>query len=209
MTMRKILLAVTVLGLIVGSLAGPAGAAKKATTFYLHGKTSPVTEAHLNEMWLDNAWMTMDTTEPANPAPSSIFVTNYVNGPNTDCDGNGLLGALWKGEFAGNFKGDVKVTLHTLATPATQMTVSLYRDPTGTCSAEPPIGDADAPDPVATDVVDMAPGHAETVVTFKNVKFKSMAGLALQLSIPGGSPGQVRILFDSADFASSVQLTAK
>jgi hypothetical protein len=207
--MRRILLAITALGLVAGSLAGPAGAAKKSTTFYLHGKTSPVTEAHLNEMWLDDALMGMDTTEPSNPAPSSIFVTNYVNGPNTDCDGNGLLGAVWKGDFKGKFKGTVKVTLHTIATPATKMTVSLYRDPTGTCSAEPPLGDVDAPDPVATDVIDMAPGHAETVVEFKNVKFTSLWGLALQLSIPGGSPGQVRILFDSAEFASSVQLTAK
>jgi hypothetical protein len=194
---------------VVGSLAGPAGAAKKSTTFYLHGKASPVTEAHLNEMWLDGSWMTMDTTKPEKPEPSSMFVTNYFRGPNTDCDGNGLL-PVWKGDFAANFKGDVKVTLHTVATPAVQMTVSLYRDPTGTCSAEPPIGDAEAPKPVATDLIDVAPGHAETVIVFKNVKFKSMASLALQLSIPTQTtPGQVRILFDSADFASSVQLTAK
>jgi hypothetical protein len=207
--MRRVLLAITALGLLIGSLAAPAGAAKKTTTLYLHGKTSPITEAHLSEMWLDGIWMTMDSTEPTKPEPSSIFVTNYLVGPNTDCDGNGLLGALWKGDFAGNFKGDVKVTLHTVATPAAQMTVSLYRDPTGTCSAEPPVGDGEAPQPVATDLIDVAPGHAETVITFKKVKFKAMGGLALQLSIPTGSPTQVRILFDGADFASSVQLLAK
>lgn len=208
--MRKLLLTITALGLVAGALAGPAGAAKKSTTFYLHGKTSPVTEAHLSEIWLDDMWMTMDTNEPSNPVPSSMFITNYVNGPNTDCDGNGLLGTVWKGAFSGNFKGDVKVTLHTLATPATKMTVAFYRDPTGTCSAEPPIGDVEAPQPVATDVIDVPPGHGESVVTFKNVKFKAMSSILLQLSIPTGSgPGQVRVLFDSADFASSVQLTPK
>ncbi|MGH2807464.1 MAG: hypothetical protein ACRDKT_09320 [Actinomycetota bacterium] len=197
---------VLAVGLVFATVSAPAGAKKKDTIFYLHGKDTPVGEAHLPETWIDGAWMTMDGKKPGAGAPSSMFVTNYLRGPNTDCDGNGLL-PVWKGDYSGTFKGDVKIHLHTVATPAVQMTVSLYRDPTGTCTATPPVGDSQAPKPVATDLVDVAPGHAETVVTFKKVKFTAMSGLLLQLSIPTmTTPGQVRILFDSADLASTVHL---
>ena len=200
---------VCVAALIFGGLAGPAGAGKATgQTFFLHGG-GPVQEAFLNEMWLDSAWMTMDGEEPEGAEFSSMFVTNYFRGPNTDCDGNGLL-PVWRGDFSGKFKGDVVVTLHTVATPVVDMTVSLYPDPSGTCTAEPPIGNSQAPKPVATETITVAPGHAATEVTFKKVKFKAAAGLLLQLSIPTQTtPGQVRILFDSADFASNVELKPK
>ena len=135
--MRKLILSMVVLAIAVTSLGAPALAAKKkTTTLYLHGK-GPVQEAYLNEMWLDSIYMTMDGTEPTKPEPSSIFITNYFRGPNTDCDGNGLL-PVWKGNYAAKFKGDAKVTLHTVATPATTMVVSLYADPTGTCTSNLP-----------------------------------------------------------------------
>ena len=206
--MRKLALAITALVALVAVLAAPATAAKKPTTFYLHGK-GPVQEVYMNEMWLDSIWMGMDTTEPTDAEPASMFVTNYFRGPNTDCDGNGLL-PVWKGEFSGKFKGDAKLTLHTVATPAVTMVASLYQDPTGTCSAEPPVGDQEAPDPIGQVEVEMAPGHAETVIDFKKLNFKAVGSLAVQLHIPTlTTPGQVRILFDSADFASSLQLLPK
>ena len=205
---KKILTVGLAVGLLAGALAGPAIAKKAAAapaTFFLHGR-GPATEAYVNETAVDKNYMAMDTTEPSNAYPSSMFVTNYFRGPNTDCDGNGLL-PVWRGENAGKFKGDIKVLLHTVATPAVTMVVSIYADPTGTCAAAPPIGDAEAPQPIATDTIDVAPGHAETEVTFKNVKTSFAASFGLQLSIPSQTtPGQVRILFDSTDFASSVQL---
>lgn len=203
--MKKRILMLAGLAVLVASLATPAVAAKtKATTFYLHGK-GPVQEAYMNETWLDSIWMTMDGTEPTKPDPSSMFVTNYFTGPNTDCDGNGLL-PVWKGNFVANFKGSAKLTLHTVATPATKMVVSLYRDPTGTCTSNLPTGSSTAPKPVAQAEVEVAPGPSATEVVFKNLKFKSLAGLALQLHIPSSSPGQVRVLFDSASFPSNLQL---
>lgn len=206
--MRKLILSLAGVAVLVASLAAPAVAAKtKTTTLFLHGK-GPVQEAYINEMWLDSIYMTMDTNEPTKPDPSSIFVTNYFTGPNTDCDGNGLL-PVWKGNFAANFKGTAKVTLHTVATPATSMVVSLYRDPTGTCTSNLPTGASTAPKPVAQTAVEVAPGPGVTEVVFKKLKFKSMASLALQLHIADQGPGQVRVLFDSADFPSSVQLLPK
>lgn len=206
--MRKLVLSLAALTVLIGVLAAPATAGKKTTTFYLHGR-GPVQEAYLNEAWLDDVWMTMDGTEPTDSEFSSIFVTNYFRGPNTDCDGNGLL-PVWKGNFSGAFKGDAKITLHTVATPAVNMTVSLYADPTGTCTSNLPTGTSEAPKPVGTTEVAVAPGHATTEVTLKKLKFKAAASVLLQLSIPTQTtPGQVRILFDSADFASSVQLLPK
>lgn len=206
--MRKLVLSLAALTVLIGVLAAPATAGKKTTTFYLHGR-GPVQEAYLNEAWLDDVWMTMDGTEPTDSEFSSIFVTNYFRGPNTDCDGNGLL-PVWKGNFSGAFKGDAKITLHTVATPAVNMTVSLYADPTGTCTSNLPTGASQAPKPVGTTEVAVAPGHATTEVTLKKLKFKAAASVLLQLSIPTQTtPGQVRILFDSADFASSVQLLPK
>jgi hypothetical protein len=203
--MKKLILLLAGLAVLVSSLAAPAVAAKtKVTTLYLHGK-APAQEIYINEMWVDSIWMTMDGTEPTKPDPASMFVTNYVRGPNTDCDGNGLL-PVWKGDFAANFKGTAKVTLHTIATPATTMVVSLYRDPTGTCTSNLPTGASTAPKPVAQTEVEVAPGPGVTEIVFKKLKFKSMAGLALQLHIPNMTPGQVRVLFDSADYPSSLQL---
>ena len=212
--MRKSILVALALGLFVGSLAVPATAGKsKTTTLYLHGKgpVKPVQEAYINESWLDDVWMTMDSTEPTSAEPSSIFVTNYFRGPNTDCDGNGLI-PVWKGDFAGKFKGDIKVTLHTVATPATPMVASISADPTGTCSAaETPATPAvEAPKPVAQTEVEPGVGPGVTEITFKNVKFKSLSSVLLQLHIPTlTTPGQVRVFFDSAEFPSSVQLIAK
>lgn len=207
--MRKLLLFLAGLAVLVSSLAAPAIAGKtKATTLFLHGK-GPVQEAYINEMWLDSIFMTMDATEPTKPEPSSIFVTNYFRGPNTDCDGNGLL-PVWKGDFAANFKGDAKITLHTVATPATTMVVSLYADPTGTCTSNLPTGSSEAPKPVAQTEVEVAPGPAATEIVFKKLKFKSVASLGLQLHIPTQTtPGQIRVLFDSADYPSSLQLLPK
>ncbi|MFN2389827.1 MAG: hypothetical protein ABR575_09525 [Actinomycetota bacterium] len=215
--MKKLLMLGVIAALVASSLAATAVAAKKTTItetkLFLHGKgpVKPVQEAYINENWLDDVWMTMDATEPTAAEPSSIFVTNYFRGPNTDCDGNGLL-PVWKGDFARKFKGKVKVTLHTLATPVAPMVVSLYADPTGTCTSAgtPATPPSEAPKPVAQAQVEVAPGHALTEITFKKVKFKAIGSLALQLHIPTQTtPGQVRVLFDSFDYASSISLFSK
>jgi hypothetical protein len=212
--MKKLLMLGVIAGLLASSLAVPVSAAPKTTTLFLHGKgpVKPVQEAYINENWLDDIYMGMDATEPTAAEPSSIFVTNYVRGPNTDCDGNGLL-PVWLGDYAGKFKGDVTVTLHTIATPVAPMVVSLYADPTGTCASAGTPGvtePTEAPKPVAQAEIEVAPGPGVTEITFKKVKFKAFASLALQLHIPTlTTPGQVRVLFDSPQFPSSVSLISK
>jgi hypothetical protein len=203
----KKLMALVAAGVLVASFAGPATAGKaKKVSLYLHGD-NPAQETGMADAVANGLLMTMDATKPAAGAPDSMFVTNYVVGPNTACSGNGLL-PVWRGAIKGTATGDVTVTLNTVATPATQMNVELFPDGTGGCDSD--LGSTGYVPPAAAQVVDVAPGPAVTKVTFKNVKFKMIGSLILQLSIANGPhPGQVRVLYDSADFASSVQLSVK
>jgi hypothetical protein len=208
--MKKTLVALMALGLAASLMGAPAVAKKKAkpvaTTLYFHG-TQQAGEAQMDETWLNNNWMTMDATEPAAGAPKSMFVTNYMRGPNTDCNGNGLL-PVWRGNLAGTVKGDVKLTLNTVATPAVQLVASLYPDATGQCASDgsnPALPAAEAPQPVAQETVDVAPGPGVTEIVFKGVNFKSAANMIVQLHVPNlSTPGQVRVLYDSADYATNV-----
>jgi hypothetical protein len=204
--MKKSIVIMLVLGLIAGAMAfAPAQAGKKkavATTLYLHGR-APVGEADLPDTWTSSLWFAMDPTEPADPTPKSMFVTNYVGGPNTACSGNGLL-PTWKGALAGAVKGDLTVTLHTVATPATALNVELFPDGSGGCDSD--LGSTGYAPPAAAATVDVPPGPGVTEVKFENVNFKAAASLVMMLSIGNGPhPGQVRVLFDGADYGSKIE----
>ena len=198
--MKKFVLSLLVLALVAAPLTAPATAGKaKKVTLFLHG-THQAGEAELPTTWLDDAWMTMDATKPSGQ-PKSMFVTNYVGGPNTNCSGNGLL-PLWKAEMKGAVKGTVTLHLHTVATPGATLVAALYPDANGECNEA-------AMPPAATTEVAVAPGHAMTEVKFENVNFKVLASLALQLHMAGPSPAQVRILYDGAGFESGMEFVAK
>ena len=146
----------------------------------------------------------MDTTKPTDSVPKSMFVTNYVSGPNTQCSGNGLL-PTWRGDFAGKVKG-LTLNLHTVATPAAQLKVDVFPDGTGGCNSTA-TGASDYIPPAASETVEVAPGHAETVVKFNHKPFKATNSLVLMLSIVSPNPDQVRVLYDSPDMASSLQVS--
>ena len=205
--MKKSIVTVLALGLVVASLGAPAGAAKKkkkaakpvATTLYFHGAQT-VGEAELPDRVPAFAAFPMDKNKPAAGQPKSVFVTNLVVSPNTNCDGNVIL-PWWKGNLAGTVVGDLKVTIHNASTPA-KLVVDVLADPTNTCD-DFQTPDDESPPPAATQTVDVL-GPGATVVTFKKLRFKTLASLGVQLSIPTGNPGQVRALYDSADYASNV-----
>lgn len=222
--MRKAIITALVLGLVVGSFGAPAQAGKKkkkkavATTLYLHG-TSQFGEQDLPVTWSESKWHQMDTTKPTAAEAKSMFVTNYLRGPNTACSGNGLL-PTWQGALAGTVKGTLTVTLYTKASPLSKINVELYPDALGGCNS------ATANDwvpPAVSQIVDVAPGDATTTVKFEKVNFSAVGSLVLQLSVPrtlapdtpavppayGGGrpiadPGQVRVYYDSASMAASV-----
>jgi hypothetical protein len=205
--MKKLFVIALLVGLVASAIGTPAIAAKKKKkpikmTYYLHGN-DVVGETYLNA---EQTYMKMDSSKPTGSEPKSIFVTNYVVGPNTACSGNGLL-PTWQGLVAGSMTGTLTVTLHTVSTPATKLKVEVFPDGTGGCDGGA-LGNSGYVPPAAVSSVDVAPGPAETKVVFKNVKFKTLGHMLLQLSIdpaplPTG-PQQVRVLYDTADFASSV-----
>lgn len=207
--MKRFFVLFLALGLVAGSIA-TADAKKKAkpvaATLYLHG-TSDAGEAEMADNVAGGLFMMMDTTKPDAATPKSMFVTNYIVGPNTMCSGNGLL-PTWKGTLAGTVKGDLTVTLNTIGSPAAVMQVDIFPDGTGGCEAGE-LGSTGYVPPVASTVVDVPPGPGVTEVKFENVNFKAIGSLVLMLSIPGApaNPYQVRVLYDGAGFESSIQLS--
>lgn len=209
--MRKTIIIALVLGLVAGALTAPAASAKKkkkpkpqAVTLYLHGTDEIGDLEYVNQ----GDFQKMDTEEPAGSQPKSRFATNYILGPNTECSGNALF-PTWRGPLSGSMVGDLKVTLHTVSTPAAQLSVELYADGDGGCNS-PALGVEDYSPPVAEQVVDVAPGPATTEVVFEKVKFKTVASLVMMVHIQpvaaNRSPHQVRLLYDSADYASMIEL---
>ena len=201
--MRKAAIGIAA-GILAMSLASPATAGGKTFkhTFFLHG-TSQAGEADLPSTWLDAAWFTMDASEPEGDAPKSMFVTNYVAGPNTTCSGNGLL-PTWKGTMSGTVKGNLTVSLNTIGGPAAKVQIDIFPDGTGGCDSA--VGSTGYVPPVASTIVEVPPGPGVTEFTFKKVNFKVFGSLVMMLSVPEAQ-GQVRVLYDSGDFASSVTLT--
>lgn len=211
----KRVITVAVAVLLVAGVVGSASAAKKkkpvTTTLYLHG-AHEVGEANLPDSWLNDLYHVMDATEPDASTPKSQFVTNYLVGPNPRCSGNGLL-PVWKATMTGTIAGDVKATLHTAASPGARLVIELYPDGTGGCTTDNPVSPANEwVEPVAAVAVDVPPGHGVLEVTFEGVKAKVLSHLLLQVkpdfavTAPDEVfvPGQVRLLYDSTDMASSL-----
>jgi hypothetical protein len=204
--MRKALVVALALGLIAGLLSAPAAGQRRQrpkpvdTTLYLHGEDQ-FGEVGLLDQWLDNALHHMGPEEPEGASSKSQFVTNYIVGPNTRCDGNGLLGTVWRGELTGRVRGDVRLVLHTLATPSANLRIGLFPDGTGTCAA---MGE-EGPEAAALEDVAIAPGQNETEVIFEGVNFRAVRTLVLQIGSVPQSPGQVRIFYDSETHPSTLE----
>jgi hypothetical protein len=210
--MKKALAVILALGLVVGALAMPATAKKKKkkaaapvpVTYYLHG-TETAGEVEATNAG-SGVFMSMDATKPAAGTPKSMFVTNYFAGPNTACSGNSLL-PTWRGPLAGTVKGDVKLRLHTIGSPAAVVQADLFPDGTGGCDSD--LGSTGFVPPVSSVQADVPPGPGVTEITFPNVNFKSVGSVLIMLSIPGApaNPYQVRVLYDDATYDSSLELT--
>lgn len=210
--MRKTLIVAVVLGLLAGSLSAPAGAAKKkkkakpvAHTFYLHG-TEMLGEAEIPDNAGSATFKPMDETEPSGAEPKSMFVTNYMVGPNTTCSGNNLF-PTWGGGIAGTVKGDITLYLNAATHPANSLQIDIFADATGGCESS--LGSTGFVPPVASAVVSLAPGLGENEVVFENVKFKAMANMTIMVTPAdlGTNPTQARLLYDSADFPSRVEFS--
>lgn len=215
--MKKALIVTLVTGLLVASFGGSAIAGKKkksakpmAYTLYMHG-TLPSGEAqYADNLANSTGFMQMDTNEPTDPAPRSMFVTNYLVGPNSSCSGN-MLFPTWSGALIGKVSGDLKVFLNAAAPPTGKVNVDVFADATGGCDSS--LGSTGYVPPVATATVALAPGMAENEIVFEDVKFESMMNIVVMITPvsdgPQGTfyPSQTRLFYDSAQFATRIELS--
>lgn len=208
--MKRALAITMALSLVVGAHAMPAMAKKKKkkaapvpVTFYMHGAET------VGEVEAQNAgsgvFMNMDAEKPGSGVPKSMFVTNYLVGPNTSCSGNSLL-PTWRGRLAGTVTGDVTLKLHTIGSPAAVIQAELFPDGTGGCDST--FGNTGYVPPVAAVQTDVPPGPGVTEITFPNVNFQAVGSLVVMLSIPGQptNPYEVRVLYDDAAYDTSMSL---
>lgn len=204
--MKRSLAVMMILGLVIGAFAAAPAAAGKAKAkkvkFYLHG-TEPIGEIDIANNFAAG-YFKMDATEPADPTPKSVtglFWKEHWN----DCAGMYGLPA-WSGTVSGKIKGTMKLTLHTINRPAGAIEVEIWPDLTTMQCASNDVSEGSYPDPVASATVDLPPGNGETVIEFKKVNFKAVGSLMVQIT-PVGGPASTRILYDSPDFASSLEFT--
>jgi hypothetical protein len=108
----------------------------------------------------------------------------------------------------GTVVGNVKVTLHTAATPAAKLAIQLYPDATGGCNSAL---SSDFVPPATEAMVDVPPGPGVVEAVLPNKSFKVAGSMTLQIYIAdqGTSPAQVRLFYDSASMLSSVQFALK
>jgi hypothetical protein len=204
--MKRLISIVLTLGLVVGAAAS-AEAGKRAkpvkTTFYFHG-TETVGEVDLANNFAA-AYNKMDTTEPADAAPKSLAFTTWHGDPQmwNDCAGSYLL-PVWTGSVTGRIVGDIKITLNTISGPKA-VTVQVWPDLTTQTCGPNDTSDGTYPVPAAETMVDLAPGSGETTAILKNVNFKAQAVLTFMI-LPEG-PAPARVLYDSPDYASSLEFT--
>lgn len=212
--MRKLLVLGLVAGLIAGAYAMPATAGKRkakpvATTLYLHG-TEMAGEAE-SFPGVSTSYLPMDTKEPEGTATKSKQLTNYVRGPNNECAGNSLW-PVWVGRLEGSVKGDVKVTLNTVATPG-KILIRIWPDVMSQMCTQEALGSFDYPKPAGEVLVDVPPGPGVVEAVIKGVKFKAVSSLMIQVSPewvddPGYFPPfQGRVLYDSESAVSKIELT--
>lgn len=203
--MRKVLVVALVIGLLGAMVAAPATAKKKkkakakSYTLYLHG-TEALGEQEIPDRLGVADFKPMSPKKPEDAAPKSMFVTNYVAGPNSACSGNNLF-PTWGANVAGTFSGDITVFLNAATHPGNELRIDIFADATGGC--ESTLGSTGYVPPVASETVSLDPGLAETKVVFKKVKFKTVSSLAMMVT-PAGEASQARLLYDSPDFASRI-----
>ncbi len=201
--MKRIVAIVAVTGLLFGGFSvAEAGKKKKKpvkSTLYFHGAEVVGEIDTINNV--GGAYLKMDTTKPTATEPKSKQFTIWEGYPWNECAGN-YFAPVWQGAVSGKVVGDIKVTINAAAAP-TPVKVQVWPDlMTQTCASND-LSEGEYPKPAAEATATLNPG--ETVITLKKVNFKARGALTLQLLPQGPNPG--RVLYDSADFASSVKIS--
>ncbi|MGH2753402.1 MAG: hypothetical protein ACRDLB_03130 [Actinomycetota bacterium] len=203
--MKRSMIVGVVLALAVASFAAPATAKKKkakpvATTLFLHGNAPVGDGVEVASNVVDGTVMTMDTTEPTQPVPSSMSYSAPVGNP--ECTGNPFFPS-WEGKLTGKVVGDVKLIAHLGSAPGTAI-ARLWTDvPFASCTSETAGVDAFV-EPVAEVEVEVPAGHSELEIVFEDINVKVAANMIVELH-QTSLANQGRIFYDSPDFASHLE----
>ena len=198
--MKRTVVLFLVLGLVFGAIATAEAKAKPVTTtLYLHG----------TEMFgeIDRAtqfgasYSKMDTTAPDGAAPKSWGISAWAGSPWNDCAGMFIL-PVWTSPLVGTVKGDLKVSLYSVNGPRS-VQIQIWPDMgTQTCASND-LGEGTYVEPAVQATIDLAPGAGLTEAVIEDVNFKALGSVMLQIRPSGPQPG--RLLYDAADFASSIE----
>lgn len=166
----------------------------------------------------------MDRTAPADNSYETRQITNYVQGPNARCAGNGLL-PVWVGFFGkGTMQGFGTVTLRVLGGTGGPVTIDVFTDVSGQACNEA------YPEPVASATVNTPVGEGEMTAVLDLDGVRADAFLMVQVrgadgsgvDNPVGNPGapiwpsrvaptdptgQGRVVYDGTSFLSNITFT--
>ena len=214
--MKKLLVFTVLAGLMLTPLSAFAGKKAKPvpTKLFFHGST--VIGENDSIAVVNDVFLPMDSTEPSGAEPKSKQIVNGIVTPNTQCAGNNLF-PVWSGQLAGTVKGDVKVTFSAVGTPG-PVSVRIWPDVNSLLCNSATSGSTDYPEPAGEVIVDLPPGEGTVEAVMKGVNFKAIGSMMVQISPvvaadipdPGGAvltPFVSRVLYDTPDFASSVEFT--
>jgi hypothetical protein len=198
--MKRVIVSIMALTLLLGSVVSAQAGKKPASVkFFLHG-----TEM-LGEVDMANnfgaAYNKMDTTEPDGPAPKSFGISAWGGPPWNDCAGMFIL-PVWTGAVAGKIVGDIKISLYSVSGPRS-VTVQIWPDVSGQTCASNDVSEGQYPEPAAQATIALTPGAGVTEAVIEDVNFKAVGILMLQIRPTSPAPG--RLLYDAADFASSIE----
>lgn len=207
--MKRYLVIAVVLGLVAGSLAGPATAAKKkkkaakpvATTMYMHGE-NPLGELDGVQWFNDGAGsrstMTLDGEEPSGSTKSMNFFAPVLN---DQCTGLPLAFPTFDGDMVGTIKGDAKMFLNFASAPG-EIVARIWADvPVFSCNDGYIEPDSEV-------LVDVPAGSNEVEVVFEDLDLKVNAWVLVEVLALSGTDyrGQVgRLLYDSPDAPSRLE----
>lgn len=216
-TVKKLLILGLAVGLVASSFVAPAAAGKKkkakpvATTLFLHG-TERFGETE-SFSFVADAYLKLDAQAPKGTETKSKGITNYGIGPNTRCAGNTLFPS-YVGNFAGTVAGDMKVTLHTTATPGAAVDIRVWPD-VNSLMCDSATTD-EYPEPAASVTVPLPAGQGSVEAVLEDVNFTATGTLMFQVSPAtvdvAGTPRPLppfvgRLLYDSEAAASSISFS--
>lgn len=196
-------------------------------TMYFHGDDEVQTVDENSYAGDSSGVLKMDRVAPIDNTYETRQITNYVQGPNARCAGNGLL-PVWVGFFGkGTMQGDGTVTLRVLGGTGGPVTIDVFTDVTGQACNEA------YPEPVASATVNTPVGDGDMTAVLDLDGIRADAYLMVQVRgadgengvdnpvddpgapiwpsriAPTDPTGQGRVVYDGTSFLSNITFTCQ